>query len=155
MLTPILSTSCVKLAGRSGYKQEIVDWKKPGAFQFLIQTAVPGTYYQTLFKPLCLAPITSPCSNRCAWYLLPDPVQTAVPGTYYRPCSNRCAWYLLPDPVQTAVPGTYYQTLFKPLCLVPITSPCSKTYFILPIHHLNSTHTQSMSQLSEGLKLYL
>jgi hypothetical protein len=45
---------------------------------------------------------------------------------------------------QTDAPGTYYQTLFK------------GTYiFALPIHPLNGTHTQSTSQLSQGLKILL
>jgi prephenate dehydrogenase len=37
------------------------------------------------------------------------------------------------------------------------TIPRSKAlkYFIFPIHPLNGTHTQSMSQLSEGLKIIL
>jgi hypothetical protein len=35
--------------------------------------------------------------------------------------------------------------------LVPTTTPCSKV--VLPIHPLNDTHMQSMSQLSQGLKI--
>jgi hypothetical protein len=40
--------------------------------------------------------------------------------------------------------------------LEPTTIPCSKAlkYFVLPIHPLNGTHTQFMSQLSEGLKSF-
>uniref|UniRef100_A0A8C7JNI2 TIAM Rac1 associated GEF 2 n=1 Tax=Oncorhynchus kisutch TaxID=8019 RepID=A0A8C7JNI2_ONCKI len=39
----------------------------------------------------------------------------------------------------------------KPVHLAPTTIPCSEALkcFVLPIHHLNSTHTQSMSQLSQ------
>ena len=42
----------------------------------------------------------------------------------------------------------------KPVRLAPTNIPCSKAlqYFVLPIHPLNGTHTQSMSQ---GLKLIL
>uniref|UniRef100_A0A4W5QRG8 Ig-like domain-containing protein n=1 Tax=Hucho hucho TaxID=62062 RepID=A0A4W5QRG8_9TELE len=46
--------------------------------------------------------------------------------------SNRCAWHLLPYPVLKAL-----------------------TYFVLHIPPLNGTHTQSMSQLSQGLKILL
>ena len=36
--------------------------------------------------------------------------------------------------------------------LAPTTIPCSKAlkYFVLPIHPMNGTHTQSMSQLFKG-----
>jgi hypothetical protein len=39
--------------------------------------------------------------------------------------------------------------------LAPTIIPHSKTlkYFVLPIHPLNGTHTQSISQLSQGLKI--
>ena len=45
----------------------------------------------------------------------------------------------------------------KPVCLIPTTMPCSKAlkHFVLPIHSLNGTHTQSMSQLSQGFKILL
>jgi hypothetical protein len=41
--------------------------------------------------------------------------------------------------------------------LAPSTILLSKAlkYFVLPIHPLNCTHTQSMSQLSQGLKVLL
>jgi hypothetical protein len=39
---------------------------------------------------------------------------------------------------QTSAPGTYYHTPFK----------IQLKLFVLPIHPLNGTHTQSMSQLS-------
>ena len=42
---------------------------------------------------------------------------------------------------QTSVLGTYYHTPSKAL-----------KYFVLPIHPLNGTHTQSMSQ---GLEIFL
>jgi hypothetical protein len=49
--------------------------------------------------------------------------------------------------------GTLIDTL-KPMHLAPTTIPLSKALksFVLPIHPLNGTHTQSMSQLSQGLK---
>ena len=39
--------------------------------------------------------------------------------------------------------------------MAPTTTLCSKAlkYFVLSIHPLNGTHTQSMSQLSQGLKI--
>jgi hypothetical protein len=39
----------------------------------------------------------------------------------------------------------------------PTTIPHSKApkYFVLSIHHLNGTHTQSMSELGQGLKIIL
>jgi hypothetical protein len=44
--------------------------------------------------------------------------------------------------------------LDKPVRLAPSTIHRSKAlqYFILPIHPLNGTHTQTMSQLSQGVK---
>ena len=44
----------------------------------------------------------------------------------------------------------------KPVRLAPTTISHSKalTFFVLPIHPLNGTHTQSMSQLSQGLKTF-
>ena len=41
--------------------------------------------------------------------------------------------------------------------LAPTTIPLSKAlkYFALPIHPLNATHTQSMFQLSQGLKILI
>jgi hypothetical protein len=48
----------------------------------------------------------------------------------------------LPFLTQTGAPGTYYHTLFKGT-------------FVLPIHPLNGTCTQSMSPLSQGLKILL
>ena len=46
---------------------------------------------------------------------------------------------------QTAVPGTYYSTI-----LYQYHTKALK-YFVLPIHALNGTHTQFMSQLYQGL----
>ena len=45
----------------------------------------------------------------------------------------------------------------KPVHLAPTTLPRSKALklFVLPIHPLNVTHTQSMSQLSQGLKILI
>jgi hypothetical protein len=42
----------------------------------------------------------------------------------------------------------------KPVCLTPTTITCSKAlnYFVMPIHPLNGTHTQFMSQLYPGFK---
>jgi hypothetical protein len=41
--------------------------------------------------------------------------------------------------------------------LAPTTTPHSKalTAFVMPIHPLNGTHTQSISQLCQGLKILL
>ena len=41
--------------------------------------------------------------------------------------------------------------------LAPTTIPCSKALqcFVLPIHPLSDRHTQSMSQLFQGLKILL
>jgi hypothetical protein len=46
---------------------------------------------------------------------------------------------------------------FKPVCLAPTAIPRSKAlqYFVLPIQTLNGTHAQSMSHLSQGLKILL
>jgi hypothetical protein len=46
---------------------------------------------------------------------------------------------------QTVAPGTYYHTLFKR----------HLNMFVLPIHPLNGTRTQSMSQLSQGFKSFI
>jgi hypothetical protein len=45
----------------------------------------------------------------------------------------------------------------KPMRLAPTTIPSSKAlkHFVLPIHPLNGTHSQAMSQLSQGLKKIL
>jgi hypothetical protein len=45
----------------------------------------------------------------------------------------------------------------KPVCLAPTTIPHSKalTSFVLPIHLLKGTHTQSMSLLSQIFKILL
>ena len=43
---------------------------------------------------------------------------------------------------QTSAPGTYYHTQLK------------GTLIWFPIHPLNRTHTQSISQLSQGLKIF-
>jgi hypothetical protein len=45
-----------------------------------------------------------------------------------------------------------FLTQLKLVRLEPTTISCSKALFVLPIHHLNGTYTQSMSQ---GLKLNL
>jgi hypothetical protein len=45
---------------------------------------------------------------------------------------------------QTGVPGTYHHTPFK-----------GTSIFCLAHHPLNSTHTQSMSQLSQGFKIII
>ena len=45
---------------------------------------------------------------------------------------------------QTGAPGIYYHTQFKAL-----------KSFVLPILPPDGTHTQSMSQLSQGLKIVL
>ena len=52
----------------------------------------------------------------------------------------------LEKPSSVAVLGT-----LKPVRLAPTTRPRSKAlnYLILPIHPLNATYTQSMSQLSQ------
>jgi hypothetical protein len=46
---------------------------------------------------------------------------------------------------------------FKPMRLAPTTIPRSYAfkYFVLSTHPLNGTHTQSMSQLFQGLKILL
>ena len=45
----------------------------------------------------------------------------------------------------------------KPVRLASTTIPCSKTYkySVMTFHSLNGTHTQSMSQLSQGLTILL
>jgi hypothetical protein len=45
----------------------------------------------------------------------------------------------------------------EPVCLAQTTIPLSKAlqYFVMHIHPPNGTHTQSMSQLSQGLNILL
>jgi hypothetical protein len=56
MLTPMLPTSYVNLAGWSFgggsflIHGKMLSMKKPAALQFLTQTGAPGTNYHTLFK---------------------------------------------------------------------------------------------------------
>ena len=49
------------------------------------------------------------------------------------------------------------QFLTHPVRLSPTTIPRSKAlkYFVLPIYPLNGTQTQSMTELSQGLKIIL
>jgi hypothetical protein len=53
--------------------------------------------------------------------------------------------------------GAAVLDILKLMRLAPTTVPCSKAFksFVLPIHPLNGTHTQSMFHLSQGLKILL
>ena len=111
---------------------------------FELQTLLPSELPQFVrFRLQCVESVPQGC-----WHMLTPKLPTVV-----------SSWLdVLWETVERGNPSSVavLDTL-NPVHLAPTAIPHSKALksFVLPIHPLNGTHTQSMSQLSQGLKILL